>query len=79
MQAIKVANYIRLEAQNYMSANNIFFEKYYTKSELLGMLKTLYEKVHICNMLGRENGHTVATACTMYFIKKYIFDFKFYC
>lgn len=54
------SNNTKLEIQNYMAANDIYFEESYKKSDLLEVLKTFcIKKVYVCDTLAEEIGHTV--------------------
>ena len=46
------SNNTKVEIQNYMMENNIYFEETYTKKDLLNVLKTFnIEKEYICDNL----------------------------
>ena len=54
------SNNTKVEIQNYMMENNIYFEETYRKKDLLNVLKTFnIEKEYICDNLASANGHTV--------------------
>lgn len=50
----------KVEIQNFMIDNDIYFEETYTKGELLEVLKAFkINKEYVCDKLAAENGHTV--------------------
>lgn len=54
------ANNTKIEIQNYLLENDIYFEESYLKNELLEVLKSFsIKKVYVCDALAEEMGHTV--------------------
>jgi transposase len=54
------ANNTKIEIQNYLLENDIYFEESYLKNELLEVLKSFsIKKVYVCDALAEDMGHTV--------------------